>query len=162
MRERERARERYINFSFSKTFSLSLLIFCINPSLCLYLLVFANTQNVCFSVKFQLRLICSSEVMWGNNSPRNNSYHQQLSGFWPSGGCWCSPGPPTPPHSSPRQLHQYLFVNKSQDVNPRMKIRIATNNSATSSIRRTWEAFEFLFQFQDVDCLISYLRISLM
>ena len=52
-REREREREGDISFSFGKTVGLSLLIFCINPSLCLYLLVFANTRNVCFSVKFQ-------------------------------------------------------------------------------------------------------------
>ena len=52
-KERETGKESYINFSFGKTILLSLLIFCINPSLCLYLLVFANTQNVCFSVKFQ-------------------------------------------------------------------------------------------------------------
>ena len=55
MRKREREREGDINFSFGKTILLSLLIFCINPSLCLYLLVFANTWNVCFSVKFQPR-----------------------------------------------------------------------------------------------------------
>ena len=52
-KEREREREGDINFSFGKTVLLSLLIFCINPGLCLYLLVFANTWNVCFSVKFQ-------------------------------------------------------------------------------------------------------------
>ena len=51
MRERERVGD--INFSFGKTVLLSLLIFCINPGLCLYLLVFANTWNVCFSLKFQ-------------------------------------------------------------------------------------------------------------
>ena len=52
-KEREMGRESDINFSFGKTVLLSLLIFCINPGLCLYLLVFANTWNVCFSVKFQ-------------------------------------------------------------------------------------------------------------
>ena len=50
---RKREREGDINFCFGKTVLLSLLIFCINPGLCLYLLVFANTWNVCFSVKFQ-------------------------------------------------------------------------------------------------------------
>ena len=50
---RERERQGDINFCFGKTFLLSVLIFCINPGLCLYLLVFANTWNVCFSVKFQ-------------------------------------------------------------------------------------------------------------